>query len=127
MNMISIESKGSFENTEKFLHRMSRGDISKVLAQYGDDGVRALSSATPVDSGLTAASWTFEVIRERGNYSIVWSNTNTRTGANVAVLIQYGHGTGTGGYVAGQDYINPAIRPIFDRIAADVWKVVTTS
>lgn len=98
-----------------------------ALGKYGVEGVQALSQATPQDSGLTASSWSYEILKQNGNYTIVWINTNVHSGVSVAVLIQYGHGTGTGGYVQGRDYINPAIQPIFDRIANDVWKVVTTS
>lgn len=125
--MISFESKGSFENLEKFLKRMSKKDIFTSLDHYGTEGVRALASATPVDSSQTASAWTYEIIQNSQSYSIIWSNGNVIDGRPVAILLQYGHGTGTGGYVAGRDYINPALQPIFDRISADVWKVVTAS
>lgn len=125
--MISIESKGSFKNTEAFLNRMSKGDIFSALGQYGQEGVNALASATPVDSSKTASSWSYEVRKEGAKYSIIWSNDNIVDGQLIAILIQYGHGTGTGGYVQGRDYINPAIQPIFDRIANDIWKVVTSA
>lgn len=121
----SFESTGNFKNTEKFLQRMSRGDIFKSLERYGKAGVQALSAATPKESGVTATSWSFEVKRTLGSYSITWTNTNVNNGTNIAIILQYGHGTGTGGYVAGRDYINPAVRPVFDKIAADVWKEVT--
>lgn len=123
--MISFESKGSFDNTESWLRRMLHDDIFASLEGYGQMGVDALRSVTPIDSGITADSWTYEVIRDGKSYSIVWGNTNVVAGTPVAVLLQYGHGTGTGGYYEGRDYINPAIQPIFDRIAAEVWKVVT--
>ena len=122
--MITFESKGSFQNTEKFLKKMSSNDIFNSLHKYGRMGVAALASTTPVDTGLAASSWEYEIVRERGSYTIYWLNTNVENGANVAILIQYGHGTGTGGYVQGRDYINPAIQPIFDKIADDVWKEV---
>lgn len=125
--MIEIVSSGSFNRTENFLKRILRGDLFSVLSQYGQAGVNALANATPVDSGLTAASWTFEVIRTKTSWEIVWRNTNVVAGRPVAILLQYGHGTGTGGYVTGRDYINPAILPIFDKIASDVWKVVTSA
>lgn len=125
--MITFESTGDFERTRKALHKMSRGDIFAALDQYAQEGVSALASATPVDSGLTAASWGYEVKRSRGSYSITWTNTNTQNGFPVAVMLQYGHGTGTGGYIRGQDYINPAIRPVFDLIADKVWKAVTSA
>lgn len=124
--MIEFESKGSFKNTEDFLRRMSSGsDISSILEGYGREGVAALASATPVDSGLTAESWSYEVTHNHRGYDLVFRNTNVVAGTPVAILIQYGHGTGTGGYVQGRDFINPAVQPLFDRIANDVWKVVT--
>lgn len=125
--MITFESSGDFERTRKALRKMSRGDIFAALDQYAQEGVSALASATPVDSGLTAASWGYEVKRSRGSYSITWTNTNIENGFPVAVMLQYGHGTGTGGYIRGQDYINPAIRPVFDLIADKVWKAVTSA
>ncbi|MET0786516.1 MAG: HK97 gp10 family phage protein [Paenisporosarcina sp.] len=123
--MISRTSTGDFNKTLKFLETMKSGDIFDGLEAYGRQGVDALSSATPIDTGETAHSWVYEVIRGRGKYSIIWSNTNREGGVNIAVIIQYGHGTGTGGYVEGRDYINPAIRPVFDRIVEDIWRQVT--
>lgn len=123
--MIRFESTGSFKNAEDFLDRMTKNDIYATLNGFGASGVNALSSATPVDSGLTASSWTYEINRSKGRYSITWSNTHVVSGAPVAILLQYGHGTGTGGWVEGRDYINPAIRPIFDKMADEVWKAVT--
>ena len=123
--MITISSHGSFENTEKFLKRMSDKSIFESLSRYGEEGVQALAEATPKDSGDTARSWTYEIERTSTSYAIIWSNTNVVDGVPIAVLIQVGHGTGTGGYVSGRDYINPALRPVFDRIAASVWKEVT--
>lgn len=125
--MIEISSSGSTDKTEKFLTTLTRGDIFATLDKYGQEGVNALATATPVDTGLTAESWTYEVVRDRSGWSIVWRNTNVVAGRPVAILLQYGHGTGTGGYVAGRDYINPVIRPLFDRIANDIWKVVTSA
>ena len=124
--MLTISSSGSFKNTESFLHRMSSKDIFRTLDKYGAIGVQALAAATPRDSGATASSWTYEIKREKGSYSIIWGNTNMAGPTPVAVLIQLGHGTGTGGYVPGRDYINPALLPIFDRIAADAWREVTS-
>ena len=121
---MSINAPGSFGKTAKFLAGMSRGDYLQVLDQFGRLGVEALASATPVDSGVTANSWTYEVIRKRGQHTIIWRNTHMASGTPVAILIQYGHGTGTGGYVQGRDFINPAIRPVFDRIANEVWEQV---
>ena len=122
--MIRVESKGSFAKTEKFLYAMQKAEAIKILNKYGQEGVNALASATPVDSGLTADSWEYETIYKNGRYSIVWSNTNVESGIPVAILIQYGHATGTGGWVEGTDYINPSIRPLFDKIAENVWERV---
>ena len=124
---ITIESKGSFKNTERFLSRMKTGEIFAALDRYGQVGVAALATVTPVDSGETANSWTYTVTKKRGAYSIIWRNTHVVAGQPVAILLQYGHGTGTGGYVQGRDFINPAIRPIFDQIANEVWKAVTAT
>lgn len=125
--MITIESKGSFKKTEAFLNKVSKQSIYGSLDRYAREGVSALESATPVESGLTATSWNYEITRTRGSYSITWTNSNLVNGIPVAILLQYGHGTGTGGYVQGEDYINPTLKPIFDRIAREVWKVVTNA
>lgn len=122
---VSFDISGDFEKTYDFLKRMSRGDAFKVLEKYGKLGVDALASATPVDSGDTAASWTFEVEQTGSTYSINWLNTNVNGGVNIAIILQTGHGTGTGGFVQGRDYINPAIQPVFDKIANEVWREVT--
>jgi hypothetical protein len=123
--MIRVVVKGSFRKTERFLQRLKDGDIYRQLDQAGRTGVEALSAATPQDTGATANAWTYNIERSRGKVVISWTNTNVNNGANIAVLIQYGHGTGTGGFVHGRDYINPAMRPVFDKIAEDVWKQVT--
>ena len=123
--MISFEVTGSTDKTERFLRRLQSGDIYASLDRYGAMGQAALASATPTDSGLTAASWTYKIRRSRGSAEIIWSNTNTINGFKVAIALQYGHGTGTGGYVSGRDYINPAIQPLMDQIAEAVWKEVT--
>ena len=123
--MITFTQKGSFNNTEKYLRRLKQAELYSVLNKYGSIGVNALSNATPVESGLTASSWTYTIQQRPGYYSIRWHNSNNRNGVPIAVLIQYGHGTGTGGYVQGREYINSAIRPIFDEMANDVWKEVT--
>lgn len=122
--MISVKSTGSFKKLESFLQKMSSEDCFKVLDALGQRGVNALASATPVDSGLTSQSWTYEVTHSRGKHGIAWKNTNVHNGVNIALILQYGHGTGTGGWVNGYDYINPAIRPVFDEIADEVWKQV---
>lgn len=124
---ITIKSKGTFKKTEDFLERMKRKEIFASLDKYGSEGVAALRNATPVEHGLTAASWTYEVTHSFGKHKLIFRNTNMADGIPVAILIQYGHATGTGGYVQGRDYINPVIRPLFDRIASDVWKAVKSS
>lgn len=123
--MISIKASGSTKKLDTFLGFLSRGEMFNSLEHYGSLGVSALASATPVDSGLTQASWTYVIIRQRGRLSIEWHNTNVHNGIPIAIILQYGHGTGTGGWVAGRDYINPSIRPIFDQIANEVWEKVT--
>jgi len=123
--MIVIKQSGSFKHTERFLTRASRLNIRNVLDRYGREGVNALAMATPVDSGLTASSWGYEVHVSRNTYSITWTNSNVVNGVPIAIVLQYGHTTKNGGYVQGRDYINPAIRPIFDKIANEVWKEVT--
>ncbi len=125
--MIVVKHSGNFDKTEKFLKKMRKGDIFKSLDRYGQKGVSALAAATPRDSGKTASSWSYEVQMGSGSYSIIWSNNNTNKGVNIAVILQYGHGTRNGGFVQGRDYINPAMRPIFDQIAEEAWKEVTRS
>jgi len=123
-----IESSGSFSQFESFLKKTSNGShIMSQLERYGKEGVSALSQATPVDSAETKNSWSYEVKRSRGSYSINWTNGHVEDGVPIAIILQYGHGTGTGGYVQGRDYINPAMRPIFDKIADNVWKAVTSA
>jgi len=123
--MISLRQRGSFKNTEKFLKNASSLNILSILNKYGNEGVTALASATPVKSGLTANSWYYEVSQESGGYRISWANSNVQNGTNIAVILQYGHGTRNGGYVQGRDYINPAMKPILQKIADDAWKEVT--
>lgn len=127
--MISVSSSGSLKNTESFLKAMTRIDsvILNVMRSCGQQGVRALSDNTPVDSGLTASSWYFQVSVKGGFYRISWCNSDIEKGFPVAIMLQYGYATGTGGYVQGHDYINPAIKPIFDQIRDKVWKAVTSS
>lgn len=124
---VKFEVSGSFTKTERFLNRMKRREYLNVLDEFGRKGVQALRNATPVDSGATAEAWDYEIKRTRGYTEIVWTNSNINDGVPIAVILQYGHGTGTGGYVQGRDYINPAIRPIFDKIAEKAWKVVTSA
>lgn len=120
-----FSSSGSTDKTAAFLKSMQSASFFDGLDAFGQQGVNALASATPVDSGLTAASWSYKIEIVGGRAGITWFNTNQNGSVNVAIILQYGHGTGTGGYVAGYDYINPAIQPIFDKIADNVWKKVT--
>ena len=123
--MIYRTSHGDFKKTTKFLEFMKSGDVFDNLDKYGRQGVDALSSATPRDTGETAQSWGYKVSHNKGYYAIDWFNTHKEGAVNIAVIIQYGHGTGTGGWVEGRDYINPVIRPLFDRIVEDIWRQVT--
>ena len=125
--MIRITTKGDFNNTFRFLNKMSKFQINKILEKYGQMGVEALRSATPIDSGKTAESWGYEISVGKEGATIYWTNTNQNKGVYIAVILQYGHGTGTGGYVQGVDYINPAIRPVFDKIAEEAWMEVVNS
>ena len=124
--MITIRQKGDFSKLDTFLERAKEAAKISQLDKYGRAGVDALSSATPVDTGKTAASWTYDIIRTENSVSIQFSNTNLTTdGVPVAILLQYGHGTGTGGYVQGIDYINPALKPLFEKIADEAWREVS--
>ena len=123
--MISFRQKGDFSKLTKYFERVKEAAKIGVLDKYGREGVAALASATPVESGKTASSWYYEIKRQNGSVSLEFNNSNINRGVPIAVILQYGHGTGTGGWVQGRDYINPAIRPIFDKIAEDAWKEVT--
>ena len=125
--MIKITSEGDFSRTFKFLEKMKSRDIRRILEKHARAGVTALANATPVDSGLTASSWSYEIKVSGESATINWINTNTNKGVNIALILQYGHGTGTGGYVQGRDYINPAMRPVFDRIAEEAWMEVVNA
>lgn len=126
--MISFTVKGSWKNTDDFLKAMAKDDyITSQLDAAGREGVSALASATPSETGLSANSWRYDIRKGRKSWTIVWSNSNTVDGVPVVILLQYGHATGTGGYVRGRDFINPAIKPIFDRISNNVWKAVTSA
>lgn len=125
--MIWVRSKGNFNNTEKLLKKSLGNEWLSVLEDYGRQGVQELAAATPLDSGQTASSWDYEIVREKGKVSVVWTNSNINDGVNIAIILQYGHGTGWGGYVVGRDYINPALRPIFDSMADAAWKEVSGS
>lgn len=122
--MLKITSSGNTNATEQFLERMIYGDIYDNLTAYAERGLAALRSATPIKSGETAMKWDYEITIKDGEVDIWWVNNHIVNGFNVAIGLQYGHGTGTGGYVQGQDYINPALKPIFDEIANGVWEEV---
>lgn len=126
MAVITFHHKGNFQKTDNFLKKAKQGDYFRSLEKFAQEGVNALASATPIDSGKTAVSWDYTISRSKGSVSITWTNSNINDGVNIAVIIQYGHGTRNGGYVQGRDYINPAIRPVFDKIAENVWKEVTS-
>lgn len=123
---IVLTSKGEFNNITKYLNKVRSLHIEKVLDSYGKKGVEALSAATPVDTGLTASSWGYSIQYGAAGASITFTNSNVNKGVNIAIILQYGHGTGTGGWVEGRDYINPAIQPIFDELVEKVWKEVTS-
>lgn len=122
---ITFTTKGDWGKTYAYLRRLQSAQAFAVLDKYGAQGVAALSAATPVESSETANSWTYEVVRRKGYYAIHWHNTHMEEGVNIAAILQYGHGTGTGGYVQGRDYIMPAIRPVFDQMINDIWREVT--
>lgn len=121
---ITLKTKGSFKRTKRFLNKASDIDVARVYEKYAIKGVEALAAATPYDSGKTALSWNFRILTQNGSARIEFINTNINDGVNIAIILQYGHGTGTGGYVEGYDYINPAIQPIFDQIVDELWREV---
>ena len=123
--MISFRQRGDFSKLTRFLEKAKEAVKIGDLDRYGREGVAALESATPIDSGLTASSWYYEIEHKNGSVSISFHNSNIQNGVPIAIILHYGHGTGTGGWVEGRDYINPAIQPIFDKIADDAWKEVT--
>lgn len=122
--MITIKSKGNFKKTDSLLAKILKRDYVTVLTKYGQLGVEALRGATPVDTGLTANSWSYEIVEDSSGVKIYWKNSNIVKGVPIAVILQYGHGTGTGGYVEGTDYINPALKSVFKKIADAAWKEV---
>lgn len=122
--MIRITTSGDFKKTRKFLSKISRGGLFEDLNRFGQMGVAALSKATPIDTSLTANAWEYRIIKDKKRPGIEWYNTNKINNISIVILIQYGHATGTGGYVQGRDFINPAMRPVFDKIADEIWKKV---
>lgn len=125
--MISVSTSGSFDHTRKYLQKLARGDFYAGLDRLAQEGVDALASATPLESGLAAGSWDYKIERSGASLTITWLNNDIEEGFPVAVMLQYGYSTGTGGYVEGVDYINPAMKPVFDRIEQAVRKAVTSS
>lgn len=123
--MISFRHKGDFSKANKYFERVKEAAKLGVLDKYGRAGVAALSSATPVDSGVTANSWSYNIKRQNGSVIIEFCNSHFNKGVPIAIILQYGHGTGTGGWVQGRDYINPAIQPIFDQMVEEAWREVT--
>lgn len=122
--MIRFQHKGDFKNTFRFFNNVQKFNVDAILNRYGRIGVESLASATPTDTGNTAGSWSYSIQNERNRKAIHWSNSNINKGVPIAVILQYGHGTRNGGYVQGRDYINPAMRPVFDSLAEAVWKEV---
>lgn len=124
MSGITVSASGDFKNLERFLKNASRRNYRRLLEEYGRRGVDALSMATPVDSGMTASSWSYDISETSNGFEINWNNSNVNDGVNIAIILQYGHGTGTGGYVQGRDYINPALQSVFDGFVDDLTKAV---
>ncbi len=125
MALIKIKHKGNFNNAEKFFNRVLKRDYLNILGRYGDAGVRALRNATPSASGKTAESWDFGIEEGNGTVTLYWSNSNENEGVNIAILLIYGHGLQNGTYVEGIDFVDPAMRPIFEQLANECWKEVT--
>ena len=124
--MIRFKEKGDFSRTIRFLKKEKQAsDPMPILEKYAQEGVNALMNSTPVDTGVTASSWYYTIDRKENSYSLNFCNSNIQNGVSIAIILQYGHGTGTGGFVQGIDYINPALSPIFEKIAEDAWKEVT--
>lgn len=127
MSRISFRQQGEFSKTMKFLERAKESVNLGILNKYGRKGVEALRAATPVDSGLTASSWSYKIVRKTNVISLEFYNSNIQNGVPIAIILQYGHATGTGGWVEGIDYINPALKPIFGDLAKEVWKEVVNT
>lgn len=123
--MISFRHKGDFSKARKYLARAKKVPSPGLFDKYGREGVAALASATPVRTGQTANSWFYEIEHSAGSSVIRFNNSHINHGVPIAIILQYGHGTGTGGWVEGRDYINPAVQPVFDRLVSEAWKEVT--
>lgn len=125
--MIKITQKGDLKRTTDFLNKMRKRDVRSIMEKYGQMGVDLLQSDTPIKTGKTASSWTFEIVVERDRYEIHWLNSNVNNGVNIAIILQYGHGTRQGGYVQGRDYINPVTQQVFDAMVEELWGEVVRS
>lgn len=125
--MIGIQHKGNFDNTERFFKKVKSGKLYDAIKPYAELGVIALAAATPKKTGKTASSWSYEIVQAGNTIKVYWKNDNVNKGYHIALLLQYGHGVKGGGYVVGRDYINPAMRPVLDEIANNVWKEITKS
>lgn len=125
MGVITVTHKGSFDKTTRLLTRLREAKYYRILEEYGRRGVEALSEATPKDTGVTSQSWDYTVTKTRSGYEIAWTNNSQNKGISIVILNQYGHATKNGGWVQGRDFINPAMRPIFDQMAQEIWKEVT--
>lgn len=125
--MITITQKGDFKKTYDFLNKMKQRKVDAILNKYGKRGVELLAASTPTDSGTTAKSWNYEIKTDRDRYEIIWTNSNVNKGVNIAMILQYGHGTRQGGYVQGRDYINPVTQQVFDEMANELWGEVIRS
>lgn len=124
--MITFTHSGNFRNTENFFQRAIHNiSYRRILNEYGKRGVTALAAHTPIDSGITSDSWGYEIKVTRNSLSITWTNSSANEGIPIAILVQYGHGTRSGTHIKGRDFINPAIKPIFENIVKEIWAEVT--
>lgn len=124
---ISVKVRGDFRKTDRFFNNIQQKKYISGLEKYAKQGVEALKNATPVDTGLTANSWYYRIVQSDNGIRITWSNSNRVDGVLIAIILEYGHATRNGGYVAGRNYITPAIKPIFDAIKENVWKEIKNS
>ncbi len=120
--MIKFSSRGGFDNTERFLKRSKEADYRRILEKYALEGVQVLGSATPEDTGQTSESWSYQIVKTNKGFKIHWLNDNVRDGVPIVILLQYGHGTRSGTFIEGRDFINPVMRPLFEKISENLWK-----
>jgi len=123
--MIKITQKGDFSKTERFFNRLLRKNYLNIIADYANRGIEALKQATPENTGKTADSWSYEIVKGKGKTTLYFTNSNIQNGCSVAILLIYGHGTRNGGYVEGNDFVTSALRPIFQELADKIWREVT--